>query len=828
MSQAEVPHETINLGDRAERGIGDRDDQSTENQTLEESNFVDGSGPLFSIYTEMAEEHDKKQAERWKADADGILIFTGLFSAAVATLVSVSIQDLRPNSQDTTAFYLANIYQLLADANGSQVSIPSTLSNPASSFTPSKYAIWVNTLWFLSLAISLTCALLATLLQQWVRRYIKLTQARSSPHTRGRIRAFFSEGVDNFRLPRVVDALPILLHLSLFLFFAGLLVFLFNIDHTAFSAIASWVGLCTAIYVSITFMPLVRYNSPYYSPLSSSAWLLITGVLTLLFQALWWLAGFTCVNRRRWVYFDKRRKHYHEWFTHGLAKTATEFARKLSPEMDGRALMWTLDRSDEDQELGRFFAGIPGFCRSKVLNDPIGTCIKPNMERMTAVLIGLFHRTLTSNLVAPKTREQRLAICREAMSAASLPISSQIFHRVINAEWDGLLSSVEFGIFLGKTDRSDPVTAYHSKAILSIILPRVQGRDECWFRLAADHLGCSRSDLNDYLRHGDSISLAASIHILRNIIYDHFEPFSLGDATTRWKVLELVSKFDIRGTLPTLQHDFCDLWNEIALLASDPDHRLRSVYIAILRNVRGAYIALHHDTNSAPTKFSSSTADDDHVLMFSYSYPLCKVSDHHLHPTSRTDYRPVPPRAPSFPIPFPDHSISQLACYIAPSPAPQNVVVPSGCVPPITQINVNQFPGIVTPTSDSIPNGPAANTTIILSAPSSVLVAAVPHSVIPDTPPAFPVPVHDVLKPSLVPQLPADPAASRLDHAPLGPDTDSSALVTTSPVAPPRSTSTSDRGATTDDGNGAKVALRNDKATSPHSVDPVTYYDLPA
>ncbi|KAI9429462.1 hypothetical protein H4582DRAFT_1763307, partial [Lactarius indigo] len=95
----------------------------------------------------------------------------GLCSAAVATLVSVPIRDLRPNSQDTSAFYLANIYQLLADASGSQVSIPSTLFNSASSFTPPKYAIWINTLWFLSLAIRLTCALLTTLLQQWVSRY---------------------------------------------------------------------------------------------------------------------------------------------------------------------------------------------------------------------------------------------------------------------------------------------------------------------------------------------------------------------------------------------------------------------------------------------------------------------------------------------------------------------------------------------------------------------------------------------------------------------------------------------------------------------------------
>ncbi len=41
----------------------------------EAPNFVDGSGPIFSMYSEMAEEEDKKMAEGWKADADGILIF---------------------------------------------------------------------------------------------------------------------------------------------------------------------------------------------------------------------------------------------------------------------------------------------------------------------------------------------------------------------------------------------------------------------------------------------------------------------------------------------------------------------------------------------------------------------------------------------------------------------------------------------------------------------------------------------------------------------------------------------------------------------------------
>ena len=50
--------------------------QFPQNQgTQGESNFIDGSGPLFTMYTEMSGEEDEKKAESWKGDADGILIF---------------------------------------------------------------------------------------------------------------------------------------------------------------------------------------------------------------------------------------------------------------------------------------------------------------------------------------------------------------------------------------------------------------------------------------------------------------------------------------------------------------------------------------------------------------------------------------------------------------------------------------------------------------------------------------------------------------------------------------------------------------------------------
>ncbi|KAI0265979.1 hypothetical protein BC834DRAFT_824543, partial [Gloeopeniophorella convolvens] len=171
---------------------------------------------------DRAASEDIKMTDRWKEDADGILVFTGLFSATVATFLGVSVQNLQLNSQDASAFYLAQLYQLNAASNGSTVSIPPTLSDP-SSFTPSPSAIWINALWFLSLVVSLVCALLATLLKQWTRRYLQVTtQPHYSPLKRSRLRTFMKQGVERFRFPLVIEALPALVHISVFLFFGGL------------------------------------------------------------------------------------------------------------------------------------------------------------------------------------------------------------------------------------------------------------------------------------------------------------------------------------------------------------------------------------------------------------------------------------------------------------------------------------------------------------------------------------------------------------------------------------------------------------------------------
>ncbi|KAF8477700.1 hypothetical protein DFH94DRAFT_694514 [Russula ochroleuca] len=66
-----------------------------------------------------------------------------LFSAVITGLVAVTVQDLWPNGQDTSAFHLGNIYEVLADSdpNVTRASNPFPAKPPP--FSPPRYAVWV-------------------------------------------------------------------------------------------------------------------------------------------------------------------------------------------------------------------------------------------------------------------------------------------------------------------------------------------------------------------------------------------------------------------------------------------------------------------------------------------------------------------------------------------------------------------------------------------------------------------------------------------------------------------------------------------------------------
>ena len=343
--------------------------------------------------------------------------------------------------------YLGNIYQVLANPNATRTSIPSpvAISPP---FSPPKYVIWVNALWFLSLVISLTCALLATSSHQWARRYIRVTQpARCSPEKRARLRAFYANGVEKMRIARVVEGLPTLIHLSLFLFFAGLVIFLFNINHAVFGSVVWWIALFTIIYGLITILPIVRHDSPYFSPLSLPAWILYASISHLFFKTLFSIRAKKIYVFSSWERLRALRDRYRGWILGGVEKAAEETAFEQSSEIDARILRWTIDDLGDDDRMTNFFETIPGFFNSTLVND-VGSQSSDRrrlLERFWKALNGFFERTLSSNSVIEYVKYNRIEIGMDAMDRITVPDVSSIPKNILFRPWDQAPPTVAMG-----------------------------------------------------------------------------------------------------------------------------------------------------------------------------------------------------------------------------------------------------------------------------------------------------------------------------------------------------------------------------------------------
>jgi hypothetical protein len=572
----------------------------------------------------------------------------------------VSIQDIQENPQETSNFYLANIYQAIADPTSSNISSPPPASPPP--FSPPNFAVWVNALWFLSLVISLTCALLATLLQQWARRYLKISQPRYSLHKRARIRAFFSEGVEKCLLPWAVETLPTLLHISLSLFFSGLVVFLCNVNLTIFTLVSSWAGLCTALYGCITCMPIIRHDSPYCTPLSLPVWHIVNGILFLVYRFLRWFNWSVRLRYDASRHFQDLKDSCRKALVRGMQKTAEETALNSPSEIDTRAFMWTFDCLDEDHELERFFSGLPGFRSSNFVDDPFPSLTKEEKWKIYKVLRGLLDRTFLSDLLSESIKNRRAMICAKTVDPGHTHNRFSVLDKILSKyQYSGAMATGIANILRGWENNMDEDNISYAQLTISVIIARMQPHDDSWYTLASNELGFPESILRDYAAHGANLSFVILIHVVRQQ-FIHFRKLSWRSDNFSFVLVE-ASNFHVKDTSPELQHEFCALWNQIVRKVQDGNDQRMA--FQILGSIRKVYLGLHQDTDSAPTLFSTSTDDRDPS-----SYPVCKVPGHfsnstpHIHDdeTPATIARAIPhdpnstPFVPSLTCPDPSSS----------------------------------------------------------------------------------------------------------------------------------------------------------------------------
>jgi hypothetical protein len=362
-------------------------------------------------------------------------------------------------------------------------------------------------------------------------------------------------------------------------------------------------------------------------------WSLYFGISYLV--SLFLCCIYCCYDRTVERFGDLSTYHHYQIFRR-MENLGEHTIRKQESEIDSRVLKWTFETLIEDHELQTFFEYILGFRSSKVVKDPQQLLQKLNEWKLSSTL-GLFlHRTCLSTRVSESNKIQRLVLCVKVADAARLLDGIwHILDGLFTGEGRAILESVEAGHSirnLGST--SDQDTPLCAQSIVGCIIANVRNRDDRWIALAKDQLcpAISETDFDTYVGQGDSILLANLIHVTRQLHTTHVTflrgrmlPLNYRPTRGVSHFTRLLSNFDIRETLPVLQHAFCALWNYLVVDArrNGPD----KIAMDILIGFRYLYLALHQDTNAYLTAFTALTADDN-TLRRVLLNTLCDQPDH--------------------------------------------------------------------------------------------------------------------------------------------------------------------------------------------------------
>ncbi|KAG2054225.1 hypothetical protein BDR06DRAFT_884423 [Suillus hirtellus] len=240
-------------------------------EVLKDSTIASKSGKdersrFWRVYKRVAEEHDSEFLERYTSDMNIVLIFSGLFSAVGTSFIVAMESDFSPDPSDTTNALLKQLVQIglgnLAEAGSAPV-------DPASGWSPTAPTLWIQTIAYASLSMSLLAAFGAVLGMQWLGYYKSKRYGRGSQEQQGKRRQEQFDGIVTWYFDGVVQSFPVLLQISLLLFGIALGAKLWYEQ-----ASIAWVLIGTTVFgflfYSLTVMAcLISPTCPFQTPISS-------------------------------------------------------------------------------------------------------------------------------------------------------------------------------------------------------------------------------------------------------------------------------------------------------------------------------------------------------------------------------------------------------------------------------------------------------------------------------------------------------------------------------------------------------------------------------
>jgi Family of unknown function (DUF6535) len=174
-----------------------------------------------------------------------------LFAGILTAFLVESRKDLTEDPQEHLLKEIVNILRNTTDS---------------STFQPDPSSLNVNGLWFTSLTLTLISALGGVLAKGWLAKYNPASnREQSSDACERHLRAVRAR---QWRLEPFITGIPLLIQVSLFLFFAGLIIQILDNDVRIWSVVVILVGLVGLMYFIGTCLPWFSPACPFQTPFS--------------------------------------------------------------------------------------------------------------------------------------------------------------------------------------------------------------------------------------------------------------------------------------------------------------------------------------------------------------------------------------------------------------------------------------------------------------------------------------------------------------------------------------------------------------------------------
>jgi hypothetical protein len=490
-----------------------------------------------------------------------------LLSAVVAQFLGTSLQNLQPNPQNASSFYLAHIYQVTPGSNVS--SIP--FDDPAT-FKPPTSAILVSSLWSLSLVVSLTCALLASLLQQWARRYLRITQKWKDPQKRALTRELMAQALKKVHVSWLIilEPLPFLLHTAVFLFLTGFVVYLFTFNNLVAKLAGACAGISLLSYLYVSVTPFFAPDSISASPITSLLWAIPIGIISLIVR----LRHLVTLCQHRLEDADRFKELlsvYYQRILNGFAWDVGSLA-DAHPGLASSVLSWTCDCLDGVNEMEKFLSHIPGFYTSGSARRQFD---KQRFEYFNydqlPVKIGFFMEHVLSSNLSDDEKHEHIAMCSQAMNANTSLLRStfRLTLQTPNSNIFDYPDFVKLALEQLRRDDADSSMKDYARCVMAIAINRAQLRDGAWTEIARNYLDLDGED-EQYSQNIYDLRLCSLIHLTQQLKDSQLATSDqFADGKVWHNALAEAHYIDVTTIAPDLRNRFLILWDQLENLAQD-------------------------------------------------------------------------------------------------------------------------------------------------------------------------------------------------------------------------------------------------------------------